>query len=310
MLNITLRQMRAVLAIAAEGKIVSAAKFLGLTAPAVTLQLKQVEEEIGVRLFDRTAQGMRRTTAGEIFLDAAQQVLDRVERLDAELAAVRSGRLGNLRVGMVPSAHYLAPQISEAFSRAYPQIALDLIESSRPLTMHRLKNHEVDLVMTARPPRDIAVRAMPFAEYHLVMEAHPAHALAGRTDIGKAELIDEHFIVREPGSGPRLSIDSYLAASRARPALAYAEMTSNAAIKQAVMADLGIAFVATHTVAHELKAGMMVTLDVIGLPLRRQWFAISLIDRSLSPAMTRFHDFLLSYGTQFLDPNDAAYAHD
>lgn len=310
MLNITLRQMRALVAVHEESKIVSAAARLGVTAPAVTLQLKDVEAEVGLQLFDRTSQGMRLTPAGEVFIAAARTILSRIDDLQAELDAVRGARGGRLKVGVVSLAQYVAPQLLAAFAGEFPAIAVELVIGSRAETMNRLKIHDVDIVITARPPKGISVRAEAFAEYRLAMVAAPGNALAGRKGISKSDLASEHFVIRERGSGPRQSIDAFMTEGRKRLAFHYTEMASNEAIKRAVLADLGIAFVATHGVATELKDGHIVMLDVDGLPLFRQWFAISRTDRSLSPAMARFLAFLMQNGSRFLQPDDVFYGFD
>lgn len=310
MTNVTLRQLRAIIAIKAHGTIVGAARAVGLTAPAVTLQLKQLEEEAGVALFDRTAHGMRPTTAGLAFIDAADAIVDRLRLLDEELDGIRGAKKGSLSVGVVSTADYFAPQLATAFMAQFPTIEVKLVTGKRPETIARLKNYDVDFVLTARPPRDLSVRAAAFAEYRLGVVATPGHPLVTRHDISKAEIMGEQFIVREPGSGPRASFERFLGGSPDRLGLHCIEMNSNEAIKQAVMADLGIAFVAIHSVAAEVAARQLIILDIQGLPIHSQWFAVTRSDRSITPVMATFQDFLTTKGAQHLQSHDAPYGQD
>jgi DNA-binding transcriptional LysR family regulator len=300
MKNITFRQLRSLLAIEARGKIVEAAKVVGLTAPAVTLQLKQLEGEVGVRLFDRMAHGMYPTEAGHAVLAAARDVEDRLRQLDEEISAFKGARRERLAVGAVSTLKYIANPIFAAFSREFPDIDIDVFVDRRAATVDRLRNRAIDIALVGRPPRDISVRAAMFGEQALVIVSTPAHALVGRSGITKAELAREHFIVRTPGSSMRFFFERFMSDAPGRGGASNTEMESIEDIKQAVMADVGLAFVAVHSVAKEVQAGKLAVLDVVGLPIRRQWFAISRTDRVLTPVMAAFQDFLTRQSAKFL----------
>ncbi|MCT7374307.1 LysR family transcriptional regulator [Chelativorans salis] len=315
MLNVTLRQLRALQAIYSSGKISSAAKELGLTAPAVTLQLKQMEEEAGTVLFDRTADGMRPTDAGLAFIDAAQAISERLRLLQDEVDAIKGIRKGTLRLGVVSTAKYFAPQLMAGFMKEFPDIEMTLATGNRQETIANLKNHAVDIALMGRPPKDVPVRAMVFGDHPLVIVARPDHPLAGLRDISKKRIAQEHFLIRERGSGTRVSLEIFLGEIPGRLDNLGTEMGSNETIKQAVMAGLGIAFISAHTVASELETGRLVILDVVGMPIRRQWFSISRSDRVKSPAMSVFESFLLDKGAMYLPLlstlyPDAAYEKD
>lgn len=300
MRNLTLRQLRALSAIQTHGKIVSAAKALRLTGPAVTLQLKQVEEEAGVALFDRTSDGMRPTAAGLAVIDAARTIEERLRVLADEIDAIRGVRKGSLIVGAVSTAKYFAPKLFAGFMRDYPGIDMKLVVGNREETVASLRDHLIDVALMGRPPRDLPVRATVFGDHPLIVVGAPGHPLAGRRDIPKEELAREHFIIREPGSGTRISFERFLGDIPGRLDEPGTEMDSNETIKQAVMAGLGVAFISAHTVAWEVEAGRLAVLDVAGLPIRRQWFAVSRADRAVTPAMSAFEQFLARTGAAFL----------
>lgn len=300
MQNLSLRQLRALVAIRDTGKISSAAKALHLTSPAVTLQLKQMEEEFGVLLFDRTPEGMRPTAAGLVAIEAARAIQERLRVLADELAAITGKRSGLLKLGVVSTAKYFAPRLIGAFMKEYPGIKVDLFVGNRAETIAALKRHEVDIALMGRPPRDLPVRSAIFGDHPLVIVAPPDHRLASRMDIPKEEIAREEFLVREPGSGTRISLEVYFAAIPGWAERPRTEMGSNETIKQAVMAGLGIAFLSAHTIEQELQLGRLAILDVEGMPIRRQWFAVSRLDRSPSPSMEAFGEFLAREGPRHL----------
>jgi DNA-binding transcriptional LysR family regulator len=300
MRNVTFKQFKAVQAIAEQGKIVSAAKVLALSAPAVTIQLRQVEEAIGLALFDRTANGMRPTAAGLAFVDAAQALEERLRLLEDQMDAIKGVRAGSLKLGVVSTAKYFAPSLMAAFMKEHPDIDMRLLVGNRAETIANLKNHEVDVALMGRPAKDIPLRAAAFGDHPLVIIAPPDHPLAKVRDISKERIAEEKFLIREPGSGTRISLEIFLGEVPGRLDDLGVEMGSNETIKQAVMAGLGIAFISAHTIASEVEAGRLVILDVAGMPIRRQWFGVMRSDRAISPAMATFHDFLMRKGAMYL----------
>lgn len=300
MRNLTFKQFRAIQAIVSQGKIVNAAKELGLSSPAVTIQLRQAEEEVGLALFDRTTEGMRPTAAGLAFLDAVQAVEERLRLLEDQLDAIKGVRSGSLRLGVVSTAKYFAPRLMAAFMKEFPNIDMRLIVGNRADIIASLKSHDVDIALMGRPAKDIPLRASAFGDHPLVIIASPEHPLATARDISKERIGEESFLIREPGSGTRISLEIFLGELPGRIDDLGVEMGSNETIKQAVMAGLGIAFISAHTIASEVESGRLIILDVVGMPVRRQWFAVMRTDRAISPAMATFHDFLMRKGAMYL----------
>ena len=300
MQTITLRQLRSVRAIHSSAKISTAAKTLGLTAPAVTLQLQQLESEIGLPLFDRTPDGMRPTAAGLAVLEAARAIDERLRLLMDEIGALAEGKTGNLKLGVVSTAKYFAPRLIAAFLKQHPGIQVDLFVGNRADTIAALKRHDLDTALMGRPPRDVPVRSLMFGDHPFVIIAPADHALAQKRNISKAEIALQRFLIREPGSGTRTSLEVYFADIPEKLEELGTEMGSNETIKQAVMAGLGIAFISAHTIEQELQLKRLVILDIEGMPITRQWFGVSRLDRSISPAMKAFNEFLTREGAASL----------
>ncbi|MFZ1815837.1 MAG: LysR family transcriptional regulator [Rhizobiaceae bacterium] len=300
MRNLTLRHLRSLVAVAQTSRISIAAVELGLTGPAITLQLKQMEEDAGIALFDRTSEGMRLTAAGAILLEAAHAIQDRLRQADDALEMLKTGKRGTLRLGAVSTAKYFVPRMMAAFRRENPDIQIELKIGNRAQTIEALRNQEVDVSLMGRPPQQIETRALVFGDHPFVIIAAPDHPLAGKLDITKEQLVPEHFLLRESGSGTRTALEFFFGDIPKKLEGLGAEMGSNETIKQAVMAGLGIAFISAHTIEQELVARKLVILDVIGMPIRRQWFSIVRADRSMPPATEAFNRFLSTRGAQFL----------
>ena len=300
MRNLTLRHLRSIVAIAQSGKVSTAATTLGLTGPAVTLQLKQMEEEAGLKLFDREPDGMRLTEAGQAMLRVAVSIQSELLVLEEQFTALRGGRLGKLRLGAVSTAKYFVPRMIAGFRRDFPDIEIDLFIGNRTETIEALKRREIDIALMGRPPRDLEVTARIFGDHPLVIIAPPDHRLATARDITKEELAEEHFLLRETGSGTRTSLEIFFADVPAKLERLGTEMGSNETIKQAVMAGLGIAFLSAHTIEQELENRKLVILDVAGMPIRRQWFTISRADRTVRPALQVCNNVLSASGAQYL----------
>lgn len=300
MRNLTLRQLRAVARISTDGKVVSAAKNLGLTPPAVTLQIQAVEEELGMTLFDRLPEGMRPTAAGLAAIEAARAIEEQLLLLSDRIAALKGLTRGHLRLGVVSTAKYFAPRIIAAFGREHPGLEIDLKVGNRAEIIEALGGHAVDIALMGRPPRDVQVRAQVFGDHPLVIIAPPDYPLAGVREVPCERIAAEKFLLREPGSGTRISLEIFFSGVAAKLDNIGVEMGSNETIKQAVMAGLGVAFLSAHTIEAEVQSGRLVILDVEGTPIRRQWFAVARAERSETPAMAAFSAFLGKKGAQFL----------
>lgn len=308
MRNLSLRQLRSVEAVQRHGKVVAAAAELGLTSPAVTLQLQQLERDLGLSLFDRTTAGMRPTDAGLAVLDAARAIEERLRALSDEIDAIRGVKRGSLRLGVVSTAKYFAPRLMAAFMAGFPEIEMRLFVGNRAETIERLRDHAVDVALMGRPPAGIPVSAVVFGDHPLVIIAAPEHPLVGRRDISREEFAREPLLMREQGSGTRISMEIFMRDVPGFLEKPANEMDSNETIKQSVMAGLGVAFISAHTVASELESGRLALLDVVGLPIRRQWYAVARRDRAMTPAMGAFHDFLARQGARHLPFFDRLYA--
>ena len=291
-MHITFRQLTVFAEVARQGSVLRAASALHLTPPAVSLQIKELESQVGHTLFDRGGRRMSLTTSGEYFLFYARKLLSTLK--DAEDAMARLSRLesGRLTIGMVSSAKYFLPQLLARFHAEHPAVDVRLRLGSRNELGAMLQAGEVDLCVMGRAPRNVQCRDEPFAKHPHVLVTAPGHPFARAEAVPAAALADEPFIVREAESGTRAVLQEYLDKQGIAPAFVM-EMPSNEAIKQAVMAGMGVSVLSLHTIALEWKSGLIATPPVEGLPIVRRWNLIHVAGKHLSPVTEAFRYFML-----------------
>jgi DNA-binding transcriptional LysR family regulator len=292
MRGLTIRQLQVFVCAARHLSFARAAEELHLTQPAISMQVKELESAVGLPLFDRGGRRISLTTPGEYFLVHARRMLAALKDADDTMARMKGVQSGRLTVGIVSTAKYFVPRLLAEFRREHPAIELRLEVGNRQALVGQLKDNEVDLAIMGTPPRELDTRAEPFATNPLVMIAAPEHPLARLSQVPAALLGNEVFLVREPGSGTRASMEIFLKERRIHPAT-MVEMPSNETIKQAVMADMGVSILSIHTIGLELSAGVIRMLEVEGLPLLRRWHVVNMRAKLLSPAAEAFRYFIL-----------------
>ena len=300
MRNVSLRHIETIQAIAAAGSLVQAAATLSMTPAALTARVKGLEEAVALKLFDRTSTGMRLTSAGEAALEASRGVERAMREFADTMLAISSGEGGRLSVGATSTAKYFAPRLIAAFVRSRPKVDLRFQIGNRDATMESLRSGDVEIALAGRPPQDISVETFPLGPHPYVLIAPPEHRLAGVRELTRADLAGEAFLFREIGSGTRSVFDVFIGDTRINAVQMRMELGSNETIKQAVMAEMGIALISAHTIAAEVASGRLVCLDVEDLPIMRRWYVVNRTDRALSPAARAFRDFATSHGPNFL----------
>ena len=247
MKNVSLRQLRVFAAVARHLSFARAAEELNLSPPAVSMQIKELEAEVGLPLFDRTSRKVALTTVGEYLLAYTRKVLVAMRDAEDVVARFRGLKTGALDVAMVSTAKYFVPRLLAQFRDEHPGIEVRLhVCNNRDEIVALLQQGDVELAVMGRPPQGWPTRSEPFAMHPHVLLTAPDHAFARMERVPARALQDEAFIVREPGSGTRAALDEYMQAHHLTTRVAM-QMSSNEAIKQAVMAGMGIAMLSLHT---------------------------------------------------------------
>ena len=299
MRGVTLKQLRALRAVSDTGSVTAAARELFVTAPAISMQIRQFEQNAGLPLLERAADKFVLTAVGREALRAAQAVDAAIDEFETTLQTLRGGVAGRVSVGLVSTAKYFAPRMVGAFAKSHPGVKVSMTVGNREEMLQGLRDFSIDIAIMGRPPEDHSCAADPIGDHPHLIVAEPGHRLARRRRIDPALLADETFVVREPGSGTRSLMERFLEQAGVAPTFGL-EIDSNETIKQAVMAGLGVAFISAHTVAAELADGRLVKLDVRGLPVVRTWYVMRRVDRRQLPAVRAMQEFIVANRADFL----------
>ena len=295
----TVRQLRVFDAVARLLSFSRAAQELHLTQPAVSMQVKALESQAGLALLEQVGRKVFLTQAGRVLQARANAVIRELSEADEALAALRGLTEGRLPIAAVSTAKYFAPPLLARFLQAHPAVQLELAIDNREAVIAKLGANEVDLAIMGRPPSSLDTASEAFAPHPHVVIAPSGHPLAGRKRIRLEELAKERFVVREPGSGTRILLEKHFADHGLVVPVAM-QMASNETIKQAVIAGLGLSFLSRHTLGLELAAGRLVALDVVGMPLLREWFVVHLAPKRLSPVAGACRAFILAEAPRLL----------
>lgn len=291
-MHLTLQQLKLFEAVSRLGSYTRAAEELCLTQPAVSIQVKRLEAQVGLPLFEQIGKKTFPTAAGKVMYEASLDILSRVEDLKNTIEDLKGTIKGPLQLSVVTTAKYFLPNLLGAFLQQYPEVEPKLKFTNRARVIERLMNNDDDFVVMGQIPRDENLEAYPFLTNILGIVAHADHPLANKKNITIEEIANQRFLIREIGSGTRYVFDQLLK-QHGVEIEPYMELGSSEALKQAVMAGLGIAVLSLHSVQLEIEVNKLTVLDVQGFPLKRRWYAVHLKGRKLSLVARTFLDFIL-----------------
>jgi DNA-binding transcriptional LysR family regulator len=298
-MHITIRQLAVLEAVARNLSFTKAADELHLTQPAVSMQIKQIEESIGLPLFEQVGKKVFLTEAGQEMYNYSRSIQQQLAEAEAIIEDLKGIKRGTLTIAVASTANYFAPKILAAFKENYQNVTFSLDVTNRKGLLEHLDNNDTDLVIMGRPPANMEVEAESFMDNPLVAIAPPDHPLAGKHAIPIVTLSKETFIIREQGSGTRNAIEQFFA-EHGFEVTTSLSMSSNEAIKQAVQAGLGLGILSMHTLELELELKRLAILDVESFPILRNWYIVHRKGKRLSPVAHAFKDFVLKYAIEIL----------
>ncbi len=298
-MNVTLRQLKVFEAVARHLSFTRAAEELFLTQPAVSMQVKQLEQHIELPMFEQVGKKVSLTEAGREMQFYSRAIMQLLDEADDVLDGLRGGERGHLNLAVPSTANQMTMHLLAAFRQRNPAFTFSIDITNREGLLRRLELNECDLVIMGKPPEDAALEAVVFMDNPLVVIAAPDHPLASRKRIDPSSLKQETFVIREPGSGTRIAMERFFAEHGWRPGQGSGmEMTSNEAIKQAVEAGLGLGIVSRHTRDVELAARRLAVLDVKSFPIPRHWYIVQRQGKRLSAVAARFREFVIGEAGQ------------
>ncbi len=292
-MHISFRQIQIFQTVAQTENFTRAAELLHMTQPAISMQVKQLEDNVGLSLFERQGKRIVMTAAGRAMHSYAGEIMAKYQGLVETLEEHKNVHQGYIKVSAANTSIYFITQMLADFSRQNEGITVSLNITNRKTLVEQLQNYEADLVVMGEPPANLDLHYQRLMCNPLVLIAPAGHPLAGRENIPVADIIGEKFVVREQGSGTRAAIERFFA-EHGHAFSSTLEMGSNESIKYSVIAGLGLGVVSLHSIRLELETDSLTLLDVEGFPLQRYWHIVTREGKWLSPAAQAFKEYVIA----------------
>ncbi len=299
MLHLTFRQLKVFESVARHLSYSRAANELHLTQPAVSMQIKQLEENISLPLFEQMGKKISLTEAGNELYHYSRAISQQLEDLEIAIDELKGMERGKLNISVVTTANYFAPHLLAKFCQRYSGVTVSLNVSNRETVLKQLADNVIDLAIMGQPPEKLDIASESFIENPLVVIAPPDHPLCKVEKIPVKRLAKEIFLVREPGSGTRSAMERFFALHEIKINKGM-ETDTTEAIKQAVQAGMGLGIMSRHTIELELETNRLKILDVQGFPITRYWHVVHRRNKRLSGVAQAFREFLLKEATDLM----------
>lgn len=262
--------------IAEQGGLGAAARSAGIAQPNASRAIARLERQLGLTLVQRSPRGSTLTTAGTVVVHWAREVLDSADQLLVGVDALRAERSSQLTVGAsMTVAEYLVPGWLGEYHRRYPDVTVNLEVHNSFDVFDRVRSGTCDVGFVEAPSVPAGLHSSTVGQDRLVVVVNPAHPWARRRrPVSASELAATSLIVREPGSGTRMTLDALIDAQRRDRAIPALELTSNAAVRISVIAGVAPAVLSAHAVRDALRSGELTAVEVEGLDLDRTLRAV------------------------------------
>ncbi len=292
-MNITLRQINIFIEVANHLSITKAANALFLTQPAVSMQMKQLEDMIDLPLLNHIGKKISLTQAGEEFLKYCIRIKNELYAAKELMQEFKGVKRGTLNISVASTLSHFAVQTIKKFLSQHPKIKIKFEVNNRYTVLENLKNSTADIVLMGKPPLDQDLEFSVIKENPLIVIAPANHKLKDKSNISLSELCKHTFVIREKGSGTRLAFKSLLNTNNLK-LNEYMTINNNESIKLCVEAGLGLGVVSIHTTRANLRNGSIVQLDVDQFPIIKQWYIVNRKSYHLPAVAQVFRDFVIN----------------
>jgi len=290
-MDFTLHQLNVFGMVARHKSMTEAARQLHMTQPAVSIQIKQLQQAVDIPLVEVVGRKLYLTEAGEILYQAYQTVDQELESFDAAISQLKGGLKGTLTISSASTAKYFLPYLLGEFQTRYPQVDIALKVTNRNEVLRHLSQNEYDLAVLTQLPDDKSTTAIPFLDNPLVIGAPYDHPLSKEKNITIDQLKGQPFIYREKGSGTRMMMEEYLNEKDISPKPTM-ELSTNEAVKQAIRAGIGLSIISELSIANEVSLNQLSVLDMPDFPITTRWYVIYRNNKKLTPVTENFISFL------------------
>ncbi len=299
-MNLTFRQLKVFDVVARHLNYTSAARELHLSQPAVSMQVKQLEEQVDTPLIEKLGKKLYLTEVGHEMQSYARNTMQQLIDLEETITQMKTLQQGHLKLAVASTANHFVIRLLARFAKVHPKIRISLDVTNRSSLLELLDINNCDLVIMGRPPEGHNLTSAPFLENPLVVVANPQHYLVDKKKVSLEELAKEEFVIREQGSGTRIAAERFFAGHNL-PFKTKMDMSNNRAIKHATEEGLGLAIVSIHTLELELKAKTLKIVNVEGFPIYRHWYVVQREGKRLSPIATVFKDYIMQEADKVIE---------
>ncbi|PKD45209.1 LysR family transcriptional regulator [Rhodohalobacter barkolensis] len=289
-MSYTLHQLDVFASVAKNRSFTKAAKELFMSQPAVSIQVKKLQEHFEIDLVEVIGKQLHLTEAGIELYNSHKKITNELKNLDMALTELKGVMKGKLSIVAVSTAKYFMPYILGEFRNEFPQVQISLKVTDRIEVTSLLKENSCDLAVFSQLPDEMSLEYVEFLSNPLVLAASPKHDIANKKNIQWKELEEFDFLIRETGSGTRLVMENLFNQENINPEIVM-ELSTNEAVKQAIMAGIGISLVSRYSLINEEKMGKISVLDVEGLPYVNNWKLVYPKGKKLSPVARSFIQF-------------------
>jgi DNA-binding transcriptional LysR family regulator len=276
--NITLQQMEALISVSEEGSFSRASKRMLLTQPALTKNIRNVEDSLGVLVVNRSNAGISLTPEGKILYDYAQRIVKLRDEAKAKITKLHENIGGDIYIGAstIP-ATYILPRALSSFSKTNPDIRIYIKAADSAEAMNMVLDGEVEIGCIGKKPLNQKLMAEPLWKDRLILAVPKLHPWRKKKSITLPELLNEPFVIREKGSATRELFESCLKESRSislSQLNVRGELGSSEAIREAIIAGFGVSVISSHAVERELSQGLLFEIPIKSCPMERNFYLI------------------------------------
>ncbi|MGY6743191.1 MAG: LysR family transcriptional regulator [Cecembia sp.] len=289
-MNYTLHQLQVFLKITQTQSITKAAEELHLTQPAVSIQLRNFQDQFDIPLTEVVGRRLYITDFGKEIAEAAERIVEQVSAINYKTAAYKGQLTGKLKISVVSTGKYVMPYFLAGFIKKHPGIELKLDVTNKAMVINSLDENEIDFALVSILPEAMQVESIPLMENKLYLVANKEFEVDQKV-YSKKFFEDIALIYREQGSGTRLTMERYLR-DNGIPVRKKMELTSNEAVKQAVIAGLGYSVMPLIGIKNEIQDGDLKIVPVEDFPIVTTWNLIYMKNKRFSPVAEAFLDYL------------------
>ncbi|MFT6154338.1 MAG: DNA-binding transcriptional LysR family regulator [Crocinitomicaceae bacterium] len=289
--RLSFRQLQVFLSVYKAASYSKAGEQLGLTQPAVSSQIRQLEAALDVPVFEYVGRKLYCTAAGEALAKSIHIMFDELRFLQSDLAAMKGQVAGDLNIVAVNTAQYVVPYLLKPFCNLHPALKVNVRVVNRAEAIKRLNDNLDHLVIMGMVPEEKPLASLPFLDNEFLAVANSSHPIHKQENVSVQQFLDAGLLIRESGSGSRLTLELFAQQHRllVSPIM---ELGSNDAVKHGVLAGLGVAVLPKLSILSELKLGQLKSIPLDGFPLRRSWCVVYPKGKHPTPSMRAFLEFI------------------